>query len=89
MQSNLSKNLNKIFSAFNNLSKLTKSIIKYGTQAFLLLFFLGTLFFVLNRTVLSYNAYNDLIAISVIKNSFTIFAEAVIGGLIIDYVINK
>lgn len=87
MQSNLAKKMEKIFEAFANIGKLPKKIIKYGAQAFLALFILGTIMVVYNRTVLNYEPYFEFVAISIIKSSFTILAEAIAGGLIIDYVL--
>lgn len=89
MQSNISKNIEKIYSEFSKLSKYPKALIKYGSQAFLALFALGTLLVVLNHTALNYDAYFEFIAESIIKSSFTILAEAYIGALIIDYVMRK
>lgn len=89
MQSNKASTIEKIFTSFNKIDKLPKAIIKYGTQAFLLLFAVGTLLVVLNRTMFNFDYYREFIATSVVKASFTILAEAVIGGLIIDYVFKK
>lgn len=89
MQFNLEKNLKRIFSALGNIDRFPRLVIKYGTQAFLLLFALGTLLVVLNHTSVSRNYYDEYIATTIIKTSFTILAEAIIGGLIIDFVFKK
>ena len=89
MQFNLSKSIRKIYTAFINLGKLPKYIIKYGSLVFLILFAAGTFLFVYNRAVLNYEPYFEFIATSIIKTSFTILAEAVVGGLLIDYIIGK
>lgn len=89
MQSNLTKHLQKIFSAFDKIDRLPKAIIKYGAHAFLVLFAIGTTLVVYNHTKLNYDPYYEFIAISVVKASFTILAEAVIGGLLIDFVFKK
>jgi len=87
MQSNLAKKLEKIFEAFRKIGKLPRNIMKYGAHAFLALFILGTIMVVYNRTVLNYDLYLEFIATSIIKSSFTILAETIIGGLIVDFVL--
>lgn len=89
MQPDLNKRIAKIFTEFNKIGKLSKAIIKYGTQFFLALFAVGTLLVIINHTRLNYDLYIEFIARSVIKSSFTIFAEAVIGGLLMDYIFRK
>jgi len=89
MQSNLAKSIERIFSAFSKLDKLPKAIIKYGAIAFLAIFGLGTLLVVLNHTGGKYDPHSEFIATSVVKSSFTILAEAVIGGLLMDYIFKK
>jgi len=89
MQSNFGKSLEKIFSSLDNVNRFSKALIKYGTLIFILVFAVGCVLAVLNLTVLDFNVYRDFVAKSIVKTSFTLLAEAVIGGLIIDYVINK
>lgn len=89
MQSNNSKKIEKIFTAFGKIGKYPKAIIKYGTQVFLALFATGTFLVVMNRIVYNFDPYFEFVATSLIKASFTIFAEVIIGGLIIDYVFRK
>lgn len=89
MQTNLSKKIEKLFSRFSEMGTLSKAIIKYGSLAFLIIFAVGTMMVVFNRTVFNYNDYYEFIATSVIKSSFTILAEAIIGGLLIDYIFSK
>lgn len=43
----------------------------------------------LNTTVLNYDSYMDLVSKSLVKISFSIAAEAVIGGLVLDFVFKK
>ncbi len=89
MHTNLSKNIEKIFSEFNKLGNYSKMILKYGIRVFLALFALGTLLVVINYAYFKFDLYIDLIATSVVKSSFAILAEAVIGGLLMDYFFNK
>ena len=76
----------RIYSAIKNVDKLPRLIIKYGALFFLFLFALGTGMVIYNRIHLNYDPYFEFIATSVIKTSFTVLAEAVIGGLLIDYI---
>lgn len=89
MQTNLSKKVERIFNRFDQIGSLSKAIIKYGSLVFLLIFALGTVLVVFNREALNYNDYLEFIADSFIKSSFTIFAEAIIGGLLMDYFFRK
>jgi hypothetical protein len=86
---NINKNIEKIFSEFYKLNPFTKTVIKRGTQICLTLLILGTVLIFLNHTQFNYDLNYEFIATSIVKNSFTILAEVVIGGLLIDYVFNK
>lgn len=89
MQSNIQKRLEKIAVEFEKISKLSKLIIKYGTQSFIALFALGTLLIVYNQLFLGFDVGLQFTAISLIKNSFIVFAEVIIGSLLIDYIFKK
>lgn len=89
MHTDLRKNLKKILMELSKLGNFSKAIIKHGTQIFLGILALGTLLIVLNHTVLNYNMYYEFLATSIIKTSFILFAEAVIGGLVIDFIIKR
>ena len=89
MYSDLAKNIQKIFSAVSKIDKLPRMIIKYGTRAFLVLFAIGTGLVVWNHVKLNYDPYFEFVALSVVKASFTVLAEAVIGGLLIDFIFKK
>ncbi|TYQ15568.1 UNVERIFIED_CONTAM: hypothetical protein Cloal_2038 [Acetivibrio alkalicellulosi] len=85
----LFKNIKKMAQEFNKVNKFSKSIIKYGTQISLALLFAGTIVIVLNHRVLSYNSQLVYIGTLVVRNSFIILAQAIIGGLLIDYITKK
>ncbi|RCX13819.1 hypothetical protein DFR58_11653 [Anaerobacterium chartisolvens] len=89
MQTNKTKSIEKIFDELYKLSPLTKKVIKLGTHISLLLLVFGTLLILFNRSAFTYDAYFQLIAVSIIKSSLTILAEVIIGGLIIDYLFKK
>lgn len=89
VQSNLLKKMNKILKAFDNLGKLPKALIKYGSYVFLAIFTIGTLSVLLNNTLLPYNSYLDMVSKAIVITSFTLAAEAIIGGLVMDFVFKK
>ncbi|NSW89984.1 MAG: hypothetical protein HPY74_04735 [Firmicutes bacterium] len=85
----INKNIKKIVTELSKLNNHTKTAIKWGINIFLVFFALGTLLVVLNRIVFNYGSYIEFIATSIIKASFTILAEIIIGSLLVDYVFNK
>mgnify|MGYP000126449233 CR=1 FL=1 len=89
MQSNLAKKIEKMLSAFSKIDKLPKAIIKHGSRISLLLLALGTFMIVYNHNAINYDAYFEFIAQCIVKNSFIVLAEAIIGGLVIDFVFKK
>ena len=89
MQSNLTKNIERIYTAFNKLEKLPKALIKYGCYVFLALFIIGNVMVLLNNAVLPYDSYFDLVSKSIVKISFSIAAEVIIGALIMDFMFKK
>ncbi len=86
---NLNRNLERVFFAFTNLGKLPRKVIKYGTVLFVIMLVAGLVLMLLNSMVFSFSSYLDLVAKSIVKTSFSIAAEVVIGGLILDYVFKK
>ncbi len=89
MYSNMPKNIERIKSEFNNLGKANKMIIKAGAIISFVLLILGALLIISNYFFLNQDSFLELIARTLVKNSFTILAEAVIGGLILDYLFKK
>jgi hypothetical protein len=89
VQSNLIKNIEKILTAFGNMGKLPKALIKYGCYVFFGLLTIGTILVLLNHTLLPYNSHFDMVSKAIVLTSFTLVAEAIIGGLVMDFVFNK
>jgi uncharacterized membrane protein YesL len=85
-QSNRSKNTNKILAAFNGMHKTSKILIKSGLFVFLALFVTGSVLVILNNTVLPYDPHFDMVSKELVKTSFILAAEAIIGGVVMDYV---
>jgi hypothetical protein len=89
MQSNLAKNIEKIYTAFNKMDKLPKALIKYGCYVFLALFLIGNVMVLLNNVVLPYDSYLDLVSKSIVKVSFSVAEEVIIGALIMDFLFKR
>jgi hypothetical protein len=89
LQQNPIKSLEKVMNAFSKMEKLPKAMIKYGCIIFLGLLFAGTVMVLMNYTVLTYNSYLDIVSKSIVKTSFTIGAEAIIGGLVLDFIFKR
>lgn len=89
MQTNISKNIGKIFSEFEKLNSVSKLLIKYGTLACSLILTAGTLLSAYSHFVLSFDLYLEFVATNIIKTSFTLLAEVIIGALAIDYLSKK
>lgn len=88
-QNNRIKHLERIVTSFSKLGKLPKALIKYGCLAFSVIFVVGTVLVLLNNTILPYNSYFDMVSKEIVKTSFVLAAEFIIGGLLMDYVIGK
>lgn len=92
MQSNQpgrTKKLEKVVTAFSRMHKLPKTLIRYGLYIFTGIFVTGMILVILTNTVLEYDPYLDMVSKEIVKTSFIIAAETVIGGLIMDYVFKK
>lgn len=88
-QSNRTKNIEKLVSAFSKIQKIPKALIRYGIYAFLGIYVIGIVLVILNSTLLQYDPYLDMVSKEMVKTSFIIAAEAVIGGLVLDYASRK
>jgi len=78
--------LEKITKQISNMEKLSKIIIIYGTIASILLFtFSAAVYYCNNIYMNSYTLMNNCIAM--MKTSVNIFAEVIIGGLLMDNIL--
>jgi len=78
--------LEKITKQISNMEKLSKGIITYGTMASILLFiFSAAVYYYNNIYINSYTLMNNCIAM--MKTSVNIFAEVIIGGLVMDNIL--
>lgn len=88
-QSNRIKSIEKIVSAFAGIEKMPKALIRYGSYLSIAIWAIGTILVLLNNTILSYDSYLDMLSKEIVKVSFEIAAEAIIGGLILDFVFKR
>lgn len=77
---------------YSKLNKLSNLLIRYGILSFLLIFFIGLSLLALSKmqviNILACN--NELLrvtATALIGKSFILLAEAIIGGISLEYVI--
>lgn len=68
------------------MQKLPKTLIKFGIYVFLVIYVIGTVLVILGNTVLPYDPYFDMVSKEIVKVSFVLAAEAVIGSVVMDYV---
>lgn len=92
MQSNHTnriRTIEKILSSFSNMHRLPKTLIKSGIYVFLGVYITGTVLVILSNTLLQYDPYFDMVSKEIVKTSFILAAEAVIGSLVMDFVFGK
>jgi hypothetical protein len=88
-QPNRTEYLKRIITAFSKIQPLPKALLKYGMYAFLVMLAIGSVMVLLNSAVLPYNSYFDMVSKEIVKTSFIIAAEAIIGSLAIDFAFKK
>ncbi len=86
---NLSKNIKKLFEAFEKIDKFPRLLICYGFKFILLILIIGAFSFLINQNSISPDLSLYIFSTSLIKSSYTILAEIVIGSLVIDYIIKN
>lgn len=85
-QSNYTENFRKIVSAFSRMQKLPRTLIRFGLYVFLAVYVTGTVLVILSNTVIPYDSNLDMVSKEIVKVSFILAAEAVIGSAVMDYV---
>lgn len=89
MNNTNNKNIEKIVQEFGKIGEVPKNILKYGMLFFLILLASATILAVLNVHLFNFDPYIHFIALSIVKTSFTVLAEIIIGSLVIDYLSQK
>lgn len=89
MQKNIQKSMRKIIKELSGLSNITKKMIILGLYLSLLVLAAGTVLMFINRTLIGYNPYYDYISQLLVEKSFALFAEVIIGCLLVDFIFNR
>jgi len=85
-QSNRAYRVEKIISAFNRMHKLPRALFRFGAYMFLAIYITGAVLVILNNTLLPYDPYFDMVSKELVKTSFIVAAEVVIGSIVMDFV---
>lgn len=89
MQKNIQKSMRKIIKELSGLNNITKKMIILGLYISLLVLAAGTVLMFINRTLIGYNPYYDYISQLLVEKSFALFAEVIIGCLLVDFIFNR
>lgn len=89
MQKNIQKAFTKIIKEFSGLHRMTKKMIFLGLNLSLLTIIGGTALMVVNRTLISFNPYFDYVSMEIVNKGFAIFAEVIIGCILIDFLFRR
>ncbi len=79
----------KIINSINTVARPAKKIIVHGIQFSIGLLIIALILHFINNKVYIYNYYTVFIGFITAKTSVAIFAQAVIGGLFLDYIFKK
>lgn len=85
MYSNLSRNIEKIFTEIYKLHTATKTTIKYGTLISFAILCLGIVLIFINHSKGSFDPYFEFIATAIVKSGFTNLAIVIIGAILMDF----
>lgn len=85
----LKSSLERIIEKFTELKTIPRKLVKIGFFLFLAIFAIGTVIAVVNRYFIAYNPYFDYIANELVKTSFNVLAEFVVGGIVMDFVFGR
>lgn len=85
----LKSTIEKFLGKFIELPVLPKKIVKIGLIFSLLIFAAGTIVVLGNRYFFSYEPYYDYIGTQLVKTSFTVLAEFVVGAIAMDFVFGR
>lgn len=89
MHANFNRRVEKLFIEFTKINKIAKALMYYGIRAFQVIFLFGSVIVITNHTIFDFNSYYEFLGTTIIKTSFTILAEAIIGGLVLDFIFKK
>lgn len=81
--------IRKIVTTINQIDIFPQKIIKHGVQLACGLVLIALVLFFINNNIYNNDFDIAFLTYSMAKTGLTIFAEAIIGGLVIDYFIKK
>ncbi|MDK2798490.1 MAG: hypothetical protein PWP27_70 [Clostridiales bacterium] len=85
----MNSTIRKIFTTINSIGQLPKKIIVHGLQLANGLLIVALILFFINSSIYNFDYNITFITFVMAKTGLTIFAEAIIGGLLVDYFIKK
>ena len=81
--------INKLKVAENKLGKLSKKVIFHGLQLANGILLVGFLLYFINTKIFNFDFNIAHLTFSMVEAATVIFAEAIIGGLMLDYLLKK
>ncbi|NLY43174.1 MAG: hypothetical protein GX066_04235 [Clostridiaceae bacterium] len=79
----------KIVATMSGIGKLPRQIIMHGVQAATGVLVIALLLYFINKNIYNFDYYITFLSYEMASTGLTLFAEAIIGGLVIDYFIKK
>lgn len=68
---------------------MPKMLLKYGTMIFFAVLVIGTILLAVNVFTGKYDPYTEFLGQTIVRYSFMIFLEAVVGSIGLDYAMSK
>jgi len=85
----MNSNIKKIITTMNSIGSFPKKIIIHGVQFACGLLIIALVLLYMNSSADNMNSQIAFTIFTIAKTGVTIFAEAIIGGFIVDYLIKK
>ncbi len=89
MYLNMPKNIQKIVTELKDLNNFAKNILIIGSRIALGMFLIGAFLITINHFLLNDSILVGITSRTIVKDSFTILAEVVIGGILLDFLSKK
>ena len=86
MFAKIPKNIELIIKSFKQLNSFSKKVLKYGIIISTLIYLAGATLTFVNIYIIEFNFYNDFLSKLIMKNSFLILAQVIIGALFADFI---
>ncbi|WHH59056.1 hypothetical protein [Petroclostridium sp. X23] len=85
----MNNSIKKIFTTMDSIGFLPKRIIMHGVQLATGLLLIALTLHFINNNIYHFDYNINIIMFAMAKTGLVIFAEAVIGGLVVDYLSKK